>query len=145
VKHALWCLLFCPLAFGSPCPAGQTKDEAALVQAEQRWARALEEQDVAALACILADDFEDADITGALADRSQTLARAAKPRGVHHALSDLRAHRYGDFGYIRGIATAFTENGRRTLKIRFTDVYVYREGRWQCVAGHESSFPRAVR
>jgi ketosteroid isomerase-like protein len=144
VKYALWLMLFCPLAFGSPCPTDQTKDEAALVQAEQKWAQALEHQDVAALACILAEEFEDADIAGALADRSQTLARAAKPRGVHHVLSDLHAHVYGDFGYIRGIATAFTDNGQRTLKIRFTDVYVYREGRWQCVAGHESSFPRAM-
>jgi len=23
-------------------------------------------------------------------------------------------------------------------RVRFTDIYVYREGRWQCVAGHES-------
>jgi ketosteroid isomerase-like protein len=137
-------MLFCPLALGSPCPAGQTKDEAALVRAEQKWALALEGQDVDGLACILADEFEDADIAGALADRSQTLARAAKPRGVHHVLSELHAHVYGDFGYIRGIGSAFTDNGQRALKIRFTDVYVYREGRWQCVAGHESSFPKAA-
>jgi hypothetical protein len=27
------------------------------------------------------------------------------------------------------------------MKVRFTDIYVYREGRWQCVAGQESLVP----
>jgi ketosteroid isomerase-like protein len=149
VKHVFWLLLFCPLLFcplgyGSPCPTGQTKDEAALVQVEQTWARALEEQDVSGLACILADEFEDAGVTGALADRSEILARAVDHPGVHHELSDLHARMYGDFGYIRGVATAVMDHGRLTQKIRFTDVYVYREGRWQCVAGHESRLPRPV-
>jgi ketosteroid isomerase-like protein len=145
VKHVWWWLLLCPLAYTSSCPTSQTKDEAALVQVEQTWARALEKQDISALACILADEFEDASVTGGLADRSKILARAADHPGVHHELSDLHARVYGDFGYIRGVATAAIDHERLTVKIRFTDVYVYREGRWQCVAGQESSFPRAVR
>lgn len=145
MKEVLWLLLLCPMAYASPCPAGQTKDDAALVQVEQTWARALEEQDVSVLACILADEFEDAGVTGGLADRSAILARAADHRGVHHELSDLHARVYGDSGYIRGVATARMDHGRLTVKVRFTDMYIYREGRWQCVAGHESSFPRAVR
>jgi ketosteroid isomerase-like protein len=144
VKLAFGLLLLGPLAFASPCPTGQTKGEAALVQIEQTWARALQEQDVSILACILADEFEDADVAGAVSDRSKTLARAADHPGVHYELSELHARVYGDVGYIRGIATVLTDHGRVPLKIRFTDVYVYRDGRWQCVAGHESSFPQAV-
>src|SRR5208283_2032338 len=138
VKSVFWLLLLCPLASATPCPTAQTKDEAALVQIEQTWARALEEQDVSALMCILADEFEDAGPSGTLADRSKILARAADHRGVHHELSDLHARLYGDFGYIRGVATTLLDHGRLQEKIRFTDVYVYREGRWQCVAGQES-------
>jgi predicted amidohydrolase len=44
----------------------------------------------------------------------------------------------GDFGYIRGLAAAVDPQGKVVAKVRFTDVYEYREGRWQCVAGHES-------
>jgi ketosteroid isomerase-like protein len=145
VKLALWLLLLCPLAYASPCPTGQTKDEAALIQVEQTWARALEQQDISALTCILAVEFQDAGITGVLSDRTETLAHASDHPGVHHELSDLRARVYGDFAYIRGVATALLDHGRLTQKVRFTDVYVYREGRWQCVAGHESPFPRRVR
>jgi ketosteroid isomerase-like protein len=150
MKSALWMVLclvmsLCPPAFCNPCPTGQAKDEATLIQIEQTWARALEEQDVGALMCILADEFEDAGPTGALADRSKILARADSHRGVHHELSELHAHIYGDVAYIRGVARAAAAKnvpGAPPMVVRFTDVYVYRDGRWQCVAGHESSFPR---
>jgi ketosteroid isomerase-like protein len=144
MKSALWLLLLCPLAYAAPCETGQTKDEAALAQIEQTWARSLEEQDVSALMCILADEFEDAGPTGSLADRSKLLARASDHRSPHHDLSELHARIYGDFAYIRGIATAVAGQGRMKMKVRFTDVYVYRDGRWQCVAGHESVIPLPV-
>jgi len=143
VKQVLWLLVLCPLAQGMNCPA-QAKDENALIQNEQTWARALEEQDVQALMCILGDEFENAGPTGALADRHTILVRAADHKSGHHELSELHAHVYGDFGYIRGVATEVPGDHRPVIKVRFTDVYVYRDGRWQCVAGQESSFPRVV-
>lgn len=146
MKQLLWLLLWlplmCPAFCAAACPTGQAKNEAALVLIEQTWARALEEQDVQALMCILADEFEDASPTGALADKHTILVHAADHKGVHHELSELHAHVFGDFGYIRGVATAITAHGPLNNKVRFTDVYVYRDGRWQCVAAHESSFPR---
>lgn len=138
MKYALCLLLLCPLAVAGPCPAGQPKDTDALIHVEQTWARALEQRDTASLSCILADEFEDAGPDGALTDRATTLAKAGEHPAVHHALSDLHAHIHGDFGYIRGLATAMDGQGKIVARVRFTDVYVYREGRWQCVAGHES-------
>jgi len=146
VKHAWWLLLglvMCPVFCAASCPTGQAKDEAAIAQIEQTWARALEKQDVQALMCILADEFEDAGPTGVLADRHTVLVRAADHKGVHHELSELHAHIYGDVAYIRGVASTISaiRGGPLNDKIRFTDVYVYRDGRWQCVAAHESRFP----
>ena len=143
MKYALWLLLLCPVAVAAPCPTGQVKDGNALMQAEQTWARALEQRDTAALACILADEFEDAGPDGSLTSRAVTLAKAADHAAVHHELSDLRAQVRGDFGYIRGLAAAVNAQGKVVAKVRFTDVYVYREGRWQCVAGHESMLAEA--
>ena len=145
MKYALWLLLLCPLAYAGPCPTGQAKDEATLIQIEQTWAAALEKQDVSALMCILADEFEDAGPNGNLNGRAETLARADHHPGQHHELSELHARIYGDYAYIRGVARAVsTTPGAPLDKVRFTDVYVYREGRWQCVAAQESRFPRAV-
>ena len=144
VKYMLWMLMLCPIAYAAPCPTFQTKDGNALVQNEQAWARALEQSDTAALNCLLGDEFEDAGPDGQLTDRAATLAKAAEHRAVHHELSDLHAHVQGDFGYIRGMAAAIDAQGKTVAKVRFTDVYVYRNGRWQCVAGHESMLSEAA-
>jgi ketosteroid isomerase-like protein len=120
------------------CPTGQAKDEAALIQIEKTWARALDEHDAKALGCILADEFEDAGPDGKLTDRSTTLAKAANISAVHHQLSDLHAHVHGDLAYIRGLADGIDSQTKMITRVRFTDIYAYRDGRWQCVAGHES-------
>jgi ketosteroid isomerase-like protein len=138
MKRWLWMLMLCPLAYAAPCPTGQAKNEDALVKMEQTWARSLEQSDAATLGCILAEEFEDAGPDGSLTDRASTLAKAAQHRSVHHELTQLHAHVQGDFGYIRGMATAVDAQGKVAARVRFTDVYAYRDGRWQCLAGHES-------
>ena len=138
VKYLLLVLMACGTAYAAPCPAGQERDAGALIEREQSWARALEQRDVAALGCILADEFEDAGPDGKLTDRATTLAKAAAHAAVHHELSELHPFVQGELGYIRGLATAIDAQGKVVVRVRFTDVYVYREGRWQCVAGHES-------
>src|SRR5579862_9283624 len=142
MRFAFAFLLLSSIAYGSSCPIGQPKDQATLIQIEQVWLKADEQHDIARLGCILADEFEEADFDGSLIDRARMLASAAKPgnSNVHFELSDLHAHIYGDTAYVRGIGVG-TENGRPKRKNRFTDIFVYRDGRWQCVAGHESHFP----
>ncbi|HEY1464867.1 MAG TPA: nuclear transport factor 2 family protein [Terriglobales bacterium] len=142
MKIVVSLLLLCSSAYGAICPTGQVKDEAALVQIEHTWIRTVEQHDPAALGCILADEFEEADFDGSLINRSKMLASASKPSNGHDELADLRAHIYGDVAYVRG-SVCIIENGRPVEKTRFTDMFVYRDGRWQCVAGHDSRFPKA--
>ena len=134
-------LLLCSLAHGAGCPTGQRKDRAALVQLEQVWLRAAEQHDLVALGCILADEFEEAGFDGSLIGRPAMLASAAKPSTVHFELSDLHAQVYGNFAYVRGLGGTRSDDGKFHAKNRFTDIFVYRDGRWQCVAGHESHLP----
>ena len=141
MKIALPLLLLCSLAHGAVCPTGQLKDQATLVRIERVWVQAAEQHDVAALGCILADEFEEADFAGSLIDRSAMLASAANAGGDHTELLDLRAYVYGDFAYVRGVGVTKGNDKKVLAKNRFTDIFVYRDGRWQCVAGHESHFP----
>ena len=140
MKHLVWVLLLCPAAGAVTCPSGQARNEAALVEIEKTWAHALDTHNTDSLACILADEFEDADIEGKLNDRNSVLAKVGTSHAVRHELSDLHAHVHGDFAYIRGVADAIDQQAKVT-RVRFTDIYAYREGRWQCVAGHESLVP----
>lgn len=126
-----------PLA-AARCAAPQAKDDHALIELEQAWAQALEAHDADAVACILAEEFQDADPNGALHGRTETLAQIPHRRPGKNILSELDPHRFGDFGYIRGLATLVDAQGKTVARVRFTDIYVYRDRRWLAVAGQES-------
>jgi ketosteroid isomerase-like protein len=132
-------------AFAADCPKNQPKTEAALIELEQNWAAALSRKDAAAVACLLADEFEDADVDGSLHSRSQTLEHIPNRKpGVNH-LSEMRAHVEGNAGFTRGLATLVDASGKVVARVRFTDVFTYRDGRWQALAGHESLLGEASR
>jgi ketosteroid isomerase-like protein len=132
-------------AFSLNCPKGQPKTNAALIDLEQKWAEALSRKDANAVACIVADEFEDADVDGSLHTRSQMLEHIPQRRpGVNH-LSEMRAHLEGNFGFVRGLATLVDASGKVVARVRFTDVFAYRDGRWQALAGHETLLGEASR
>lgn len=132
-------------AHAAECPKNQPKTEAALVGIENTWADALSRKDAAAVACLLADEFEDADVDGSLKSRAETLAHIPQRKpGVNH-LSELRGHVEGNFGFTRGLATLLDADGNVIARVRFTDVFTYRDGRWQALAGHESLLSQASR
>ena len=125
-------------AMAADCPKEQPKTEAALIEVEQNWAAALNRKDVAAVACILATEFEDADVDGSLHSRSQTLEHIPAKKPGTNTLSEMRAHVEGNAGFTRGLATLTDPSGKVVARVRFTDVFVYRDGRWQALAGQES-------
>ena len=143
-------LLTVPLALtlsapAADCPKNQPKTEAALIELEQNWASALNRKDAATVACLLADEFEDADVDGSLHTRSQTLEHILNRKpGVNH-LSEMRAHVEGNSGFTRGLATLVDASGKVVARVRFTDVFTYRDGRWQAIAGQESLLAEAKR
>jgi ketosteroid isomerase-like protein len=125
-------------ALAADCPKNQAKTEATLIQIEENWAAALSRKDADAVACILADEFEDADVDGSLHTRAETLAKIPnKKPGLNH-LTELRAHVEGNMGYTRGLASLVDSSGKVLARVRFTDVFTYRDGRWQALAGQES-------
>jgi uncharacterized protein DUF4440 len=131
-------LIVLPPACWASCPSDQPKDEVALVQLEQTWAKALEQRDPAAVGCILAIEFEDGDTDSNLHNRSETLGNLSRRRRGSNKLSQLHPHVHDDFGYVRGLNAVVDPNGKVLARVRFTDIFVYRDGRWLAVAGQES-------
>ena len=132
-------------ALAADCPRNQPKTEAALVELERDWAAALSRKDADTVACMVADEFEDADVDGSLHTRSQTLEHIPQRKpGVNH-LSEMRAHVEGNSGFTRGLATLVDASGKVAARVRFTDVFTYRDGRWQALAGHETLLGEATR
>jgi ketosteroid isomerase-like protein len=125
-------------ALAGDCPQDQPRTEAALIELEQNWAAALSRKDAAAVACMVADEFEDADVDGSLHTRSQMLAHIPQRKPGTNHLSEMRAHVDGNSGFTRGLATLVDASGKVVARVRFTDVFTYRDGRWQALAGHET-------
>ncbi len=133
------------LACVAECPKNQAKTEAALVELEKTWAVALAQHDAGTVACMLADEFEEADVDGSLHTRSQLLDHIPQRKPGSNHLVDMRAHVEGNFGYVRGLNEVVDPSGNVRARVRFTDVFTYRDGRWQAILAHESLVGEASR
>jgi len=114
-------LLF--LALAAACPA-EPRTEAGLQQAEDHWIAALEQRDVASLGCRLAPDFTDNDWRGELRTRADMLVALPSRPSSTLKLTEVTTRLSGTIGIVR--------------KVRFTDIFVWRDGRWQAIAAQET-------
>lgn len=142
---ALIAILLSIPTYAADCPKNQPKIEAALLDLEQNWAAALSRHDATTVACMVADEFEEADIDGSLHTRSQMLAHIPQRKPGSNHLTELRAHVDGNFGYVRGLNEVLDPAGNVKARVRFTDVFTYRDGRWQAILAHESLVSEATR
>ncbi len=119
-----------------------------VVAAERAWSDAYLRHDLSALSRLLADDFVGIDGRGMVSDKAAEIEEARPPQPgtsalVAEALSDVRVRLYGDTAILTAINTArFSpspgETAESTIRYRRTTVWVWREGRWQCVSFHGS-------
>jgi len=126
-----------PALAAAPCPT-EPRTLAGLRQAEDRWVAALEARDGAALACRLASDFTDNDWQGAVHHRDDMLAHLPQRPPSHLRLTDLTVRIEGATGIVRGLNTQIAPDGRTVGRVRFTDIFVWRAGRWQAIAAQET-------
>jgi ketosteroid isomerase-like protein len=127
------------------CPKNQPKTKATLIDLEKNWAAALGRHDADTVTCMVADEFEEADVDGSLHTRSQMLAHISQRKPGSNHLTELRADVDGNFGYVRGLNEVVGPEGKIKARVRFTDVFTYRDGRWQAILAHESLVGEASR
>ena len=61
-----------------------------------------------------------------------------EPKDRHTRFDKLNVRLYGDVGIVNGSVIATDGNGKELDRTMFTDVLVYRDGRWQAVNGQEN-------
>ena len=112
------------------------KREQELRDLEDRWLRL--EDDPAALESILAPDFVHVVPAGMISKDEQLEFMRKHPAPhtiVQKHFENLRVRVYGDVGIVNGLVVANEEGKtRRTL---FSDVFAYRDGKWQAVNAQE--------
>jgi ketosteroid isomerase-like protein len=120
-------------------PLGQ--EELALLKIEQDWAEALVKKDAAAFDKTLAAEFQ-ANYVGIVGNKKQYLSvvmsNISKSESVVN--SEMKAIVFGNRGIVNGLSTEKSSMaGKDTSgQYRWTDVFVKRDGQWQCVTGYAS-------
>jgi ketosteroid isomerase-like protein len=116
--------------------------EATLRDAAERLAQAEQKADIPALEQLLAPEYQGYDPSGRSQDRAGVL-RGYAEGGVRVTTllqSDLRVRVLGDAGLVAGISVMRGQQGHEhfDLRLRFLDVYAWRDGRWQLVASQDT-------
>jgi ketosteroid isomerase-like protein len=139
------CSLLLALASIAPAAAQKAKDdsqETKLLVMEHLWNEAQVNRDSRALDAMIGTSFVNTEYDGELSDKSKFLADIKDPQFNLSSLTiqDLKVNSYGDSAVVVGIyRTKGTYQAKPYEHVgRFTDTWVFTEGRWQCVASHTS-------
>ena len=116
----------------------QTAAEKELIKVENDWNTAGIKRDTKTLELIFAAEYNSTGYTGKTYTKAEDLKNTLDPKNVFTSgvLSELKVHIYGQTAVVTGVNTVkATYDGKDTSgDFRFTDVFVKRDGRWQCVA-----------
>ncbi len=113
-------------------------DQQLLVKLEQSWNEAFYRKDIAFIENILANEFIATYDDGSRGDKAKELALAAEfNQAVASAIQDeFSVKVYGETAVVWfTLHVVGTKQGQRSeLTLRYTDVWVMRDGRWLCVS-----------
>jgi ketosteroid isomerase-like protein len=139
------------LLLGSPGAAtAQSKAEQELIQVEKDWCTAMQKKDAAFLERMLAADYVGISMSG------KTGTKADSTRGIKDPSTrldvcvdtDFNVRVYGDVGVVIARYARAGVDAGGPYKDRtgwYTDVFVRRNGQWQCVASQSTNTVPATR
>jgi ketosteroid isomerase-like protein len=131
-------LLLCACARPSARVIARITAESDVRTAQRQRFDAMMHQDVAALDTLLDDDFTYAHTGGKLESRKQFIGIIKKQQLVYEAItpSEVRVRVYDGLALATGRSEMRVRNsaGLNSFAIRFTEVYVRRDGHWLLTA-----------
>ena len=135
-------LLLLPVLVFAQSNSDKSGDKSLILALESAWNQAEIHHDANAASAIMSDTFISVDHHGALQNRSQYLADmkdlSFNPEEISNA--DPTVYLYGDTAIVTSTyRTKGTDKGKPFVhRGRFTDTWIKRDGKWQCVADQET-------
>lgn len=109
-----------------------------LTALEYEWNDANIKGNKAAVRRIVADEFRGVGADGKVANKEQMLADLhPAPQIASLKLSDLKVSLAGNTAVLTGLNTVKSKEGQ-VISFRFTDTFLWREGRWQAISSQAS-------
>ena len=137
----LMCGLLCT---ASVAAQGVKSDQQTLIDLERRWNMAFHTGDVKFIESILDDDFIATYEDGVRADKKKELAQAASFNQQIDASSmdDFTIRIYGNTAVVWFTLRVLgpIQGKPVELTLRYTDVWVLRDGKWKCVSSQSTRF-----
>src|SRR5882724_1028803 len=122
---------------------GEAEEE--LLKLEKAFAEAIVKNDLEDIGRLVADDWIIIDPNGGIVDRTRFFEVIKSGVLTHEMMEseDFRVRVYGDSAVVTGVTrTRGKFMGQEfSTQERATDVFVKRDGRWQCVLTHLTRFP----
>ena len=119
--------------------------EQTLIELERGWNSAFYDRDIAFLDNILADDFIVTYDDGSRGDKARELelAESFNQRVISATQEDFTVQVYDDAAVVWfTLRVVGIRQGQEVeIRLRYTDVWVQRDGRWQCVSSHSTRMP----
>jgi ketosteroid isomerase-like protein len=127
-----------------PGTPGEIKND--LIQIEREIGRANLDCDYKYFDRVEAEDFIFTDAAGGVTSKKQDMAgeKDCRKSDGTYEVDEAEVRLYGNTSVVTGRVTTTHKNKEEKLVVRrsrFTDVFVWRDGRWQLVAGHSSRIP----
>ncbi len=118
--------------------------EEELLKLEKEFAEAIVKNDVEVIGRLVTDDWIIIDPNGEIVDQARFFEVIKSGALTHEMMEseDFRVRVYGDSAVVTGITRTkgkFMEQ-QFSAQERATDVFVKRDGRWQCVLTHLTRF-----
>jgi ketosteroid isomerase-like protein len=144
LRRGTACWLLVALLAGSASARAQAvkSDQDILVQLEHDWDAAFHNHDVAFIDRVLADEFIVTYDNGVRADRKTELELAVSSNEniESSTMDEFIVKEFGNTAIVWfTLHLVGPVNGKPTaIDFRFTDVFVLRDGRWQCVSSQST-------
>jgi hypothetical protein len=113
--------------------------EQELIKLENGWNDAQVKKDGAFLNQILADDYSGTESDGNVLTKAQEIANLKYSIIKSVVNDDYKVRIYGDVAVVTYTSKWEAQDRDNIILLRFTNTWVKRAGRWQCVASHGSA------
>ena len=117
-------------------------DQEVLIKLERGWNEAFYRKDIAFIENLLADEFVATYDDGTRGDKKKELALATEfNQMVESAVQDdfiVKVYRDTAVVWFTLNIVGIRQGKRAELTLRYTDVWIIRDGRWQCVSTHST-------
>jgi ketosteroid isomerase-like protein len=124
-------------------------DQETLIRLERGWNDAFYRKDLAFIENLLADEFVATYDDGSRGDKAKELALAREfNQQVESAIQDdfiVKVYRDSAVVWFTLNVVGIKQGQRAELTLRYTDVWIIRDGRWQCVSTHSTRVNPAKR